>query len=197
MAAAEIGSDMECIDELSKRIIRLERTNRCLLAIAIGSFGLWFLSEMLGAGSARAVTNKKPAVIDHLIVRKLTVIDPNGIERVVLGAPLPEPRLSGRLSKRGELVSGILLFDALGNERGGYVTGEKSGSTSLTLDEVGRAAVVLWAGERGESGLSMNNNVGHSLKMGVNWAGSHVVVSEAGKMIDSLPKPTANRAKIQ
>ncbi|HET9792887.1 MAG TPA: hypothetical protein VFS34_00375 [Thermoanaerobaculia bacterium] len=71
-----------------------------------------------------------------LTVRGLSVVDANGTVRVRLGAPLPDPIADGRRIKRDEPVSGILICDAAGDERGGYVTDETKtgGNALLTLD---------------------------------------------------------------
>ena len=51
-------------------------------------------------------------------------MDENGIERVRIGAPLPDPPLFGKRYKRSAGVSGILMTDADVNERSGYVTND-------------------------------------------------------------------------
>ncbi len=178
--------------DMELRLDRLEQRNRWLLWTVIGS---WAVILLLGgvampAAQAREGAARKPLVVEHIIARKITVADGNGQERVVIAAPLPEPRLVGRQSKRGDPVSGILLFDASGNERGGYVTGDGPWSTaSLTLDEIGRAAVSLWAGQRGEAGLSVNNNLGHQVILGVSPADGHVVINRNGQAVAALPAP--------
>lgn len=124
----------------------------------------------------------------RVVVRRLSVVDANGTERVVIGAPLPEPRLAGMRSKRGDATSGVLLFDAEGNERGGYVTEEgPSGGASLTLDEIGRTAVTLWAGERGTSGLRLGNHERNAVDLQVNPAGTYLTFRERGQITAVLP----------
>lgn len=73
-----------------------------------------------------------------LKVRGLVVVDSLGIERVILGAPLPtaQSSLGNRLYPRekGTDVFGVMLYDAEGQERGGYVTDDDYGNAFLTLD---------------------------------------------------------------
>ena len=61
-----------------------------------------------------------------LKVGGIVIVDSLGIERVVIGAHLPDPNFSNgyRVAARGKLgsVSGVMLFDHEGQERGGYVT---------------------------------------------------------------------------
>jgi hypothetical protein len=59
-----------------------------------------------------------------LMVKRLAIVDEKGTERVVIAAPLPDPIVQGKRVKRDGPVSGILIFDPKGNERGGYVTSD-------------------------------------------------------------------------
>jgi DNA-directed RNA polymerase specialized sigma24 family protein len=54
-----------------------------------------------------------------LHMRGVVVEDMNGVERVRLGAPLPDPMIHGVRQKRSGVISGLLISDAKGNERGG------------------------------------------------------------------------------
>lgn len=57
-----------------------------------------------------------------LKVGGIVIVDSLGIERVVIGAHLPDPNFSNgyRVAARGKLgsVSGVMLFDHEGQERG-------------------------------------------------------------------------------
>jgi hypothetical protein len=55
------------------------------------------------------------------------VEDQNGHERLRLGAPLPDPMIHGIRKKRQGAVSGLLISDANGDERGDYVTADATG----------------------------------------------------------------------
>ena len=98
---------------------------------------VWFsvaLSSVLAIGLlerplAAKITN------DKLVVRQLSIVDANGIERVRIGAPLPVPIANGKRTKRDEPASGMLIFDAKGNERGGYITDNGAGNALITLDD--------------------------------------------------------------
>jgi hypothetical protein len=72
---------------------------------------------------------------ESLTVKRLAVVDDKGTERVVIAAPLPDPLILGKRVKRDGPVSGILIFDPKGNERGGYVTSDSGDLAALiTLD---------------------------------------------------------------
>lgn len=175
---------MDRDSSLETAVARLEARNRTL------TMGLFALAAV-GLMGAMTV-DRTPRTFDRIVAHEIVVVDQNGRERVVIGSPLPEPRLAGALSKRGDPVSGILLFDSDGNERGGYVTSDgPSGSTSLTLDEIGRMAVSLWANDRGSSGLRMGNQDGNSVDLQVNPAGTFLTLRQGGEITSVLPLEAA------
>ena len=67
---------------------------------------------------------KAAAQPEMLTVKRLAVVDERGTERVVIAAPLPDPIVQGKHVKRDGPVSGLLIYDPKGNERGGYVTAD-------------------------------------------------------------------------
>src|ERR1700730_11510375 len=93
-------------------------------------FALWLLSVLVFA----YLFVQKRHNYDVVTVRELIVVDDHGIARVRVRAPLPEPITNGRVMKRDDTVSGILIYDAAGNERGGFVTDNSIGNAVLTLD---------------------------------------------------------------
>jgi hypothetical protein len=105
-----------------------------------------------------------------LKVRGLVVVDSLGIERVIVGAPLPTAQTSfgNRVYPRekGAGVYGVMIYDAEGQERGGYVTDDDYGNAFLTLDSKtgqnflviaepnGPAALQLWD-RKGKNKISL------------------------------------------
>jgi hypothetical protein len=69
-----------------------------------------------------------PTAMAWPALRGLAIVDANGKTRVRLEAPLPEPVIMGVQRKRDDSVSGVMIYDALGNERGGYVTDNSVGN---------------------------------------------------------------------
>jgi hypothetical protein len=85
--------------------------------------------------SATGRVGKAAAQPDTLTVKRLAVVDATGTERVVIAAPLPDPIIQGARVHRDGAVSGILIFDPKGNERGGYVTSDTGDLAAfLSLD---------------------------------------------------------------
>lgn len=108
-----------------------------------------------------------------LKVKGIVIVDSLGIERVIIGSHLPEPNFSkgNRISTRGKTgsISGVMLYDAEGQERGGYVTDDYYGNAFLTLDSKtqqhflliaepqGNAALQLWS-RNGKNRISLQTN---------------------------------------
>ena len=89
-----------------------------------------------------------------LRVRRLAVVDEKGTERVVIAAPLPEPIIHGVKGRRDSPMSGILIYDPNGNERGGYATSDANDlSALLTLDSENDQVFTAYA--NADSGASV------------------------------------------
>jgi hypothetical protein len=104
------------LDALQRRISVLER-GVVLLAACSAALATYVLLSARGA--VKAATQP-----DVLTVKRLAVVDEKGTERVVIAASLPDPVILGKRVKRDGPVSGILIYDPKGNERGGYVTSD-------------------------------------------------------------------------
>jgi hypothetical protein len=92
---------------------------------------------------------------DVLTARGLSIVDERGTERVRIGAPLPDPISQGKRVRGMAWYPGILLFDAEGDERGGYVTEQRSGDVFLTLDAKGTQQAVFLANRDGGTNLAV------------------------------------------
>jgi hypothetical protein len=94
-----------------------------------------------------------------LKVRGIVIVDTLGIERVIVGSHLPEPNFStgNRIAARGKTgsVSGVMLYDAEGQERGGYVTDDYYGNAFLTLDSKTAQHFLLIAEPQGSTALQL------------------------------------------
>ena len=109
---------------LAAEVRRLRRIlySTCIAGVAIVVF----------LGAATVSQSRR----DDLTVRQLHVVDENGVERVRIGAPLPDPIVHGKRTKRDGPISGVLIFDRTGTERGGYATDDEAdGNAVITLDD--------------------------------------------------------------
>ncbi|HEX8692880.1 MAG TPA: hypothetical protein VF746_10700 [Longimicrobium sp.] len=168
---------------------RSRRLSRCTALLAAG----WLLTtatRALHPSSAEASAGGRTAA-EVLRVRELVVVDAAGTPRVRIAAPLPDPIMMGRRFNRGDPVSGILIYDAEGNERGGYVTGDNSRGAALTLDEIMRAAIHLGVGDRGESHLTFSTGMGGYAALGVNAEqDAYLRLERGGRAVVRLPDAT-------
>jgi hypothetical protein len=117
----------EEIAALDRRISQLKNYVVVLALLWAGTTGVWLMKTSLYVARA--------AQPESLTVKRLAVVDAKGTERVVISAPLPEPIINGKREKRDSSVSGMLIYDPKGNERGGYVTSDGGDLAALlTLD---------------------------------------------------------------
>jgi hypothetical protein len=161
----------ESQDSLLRRIRFLESRIALLTRMVIG---LIIAATVVGLSAFTSnVRGNAPALARDsvIVVRALSVVDSRGVERVRIAAPLPDPIMLGRRFERGEAVSGIILYDSEGNERGGYITDE-SRNAALTLDEINRAAVHIGTNDRGEAHISLSNGRGGFAIMGMRPSGT-------------------------
>jgi hypothetical protein len=87
----------------------------CLAVLTASSF------NASGAEPAAKVT-------DHITARRIDIVDDKGVVRMILAAPTPDPVVGGKVYKRAFPVAGMVLFDANGDERGGYGVADIPGS---------------------------------------------------------------------
>jgi hypothetical protein len=102
-----------------------------------------------------------------LHVRGLVVEDGNKRERVRLGAPLPDPMIRGVRYKWQGAISGLIISDAEGNERGGYVTSDQYGEAFLSLDSEDEQQVLFLANPKGGVHLDLFDSKGNSARLAV------------------------------
>jgi hypothetical protein len=180
------------VTELSAAVERLERRVQrarwSLMAIIGMTISVQLLHVMTKPRIAEAGTDATLAPDSVLTIRELVVVDAMGTPRVRIGAPLPDPIMLGKRFNRGGVVSGILIYDAEGNERGGYVTGDESRGAAITLDEIMRAAVHIGVEDRGEAHVSVDNGLGGYGLLGINQRdGAYIRLHSEGRLTGVLP----------
>ena len=143
-------------------VARLLRRQRLLEAL-LGAMGL--LVIVMGSIGWRALS--KIAHPQELTLQRLDIVDGKGTTRVVLAAPAPPPIRFGKPARRDGDVSGVLLFDSTGTERGGYVTSDgDEGNALLTLDAQGKQTVLLLAEPQGSTLFRLWDRQNGSVTMG-------------------------------
>lgn len=123
-----------------------------------------------------------------LKVRGIVVVDSLGIERVIVGSHLPEPNFSNgnRIAARGKggSVSGVMIYDHEGQERGGYVTDDGFGNAFLTLDSKTSQHFLLIAEPQGGTSLQLwNRNAKNKINLSTNDYGAEIELKQNGSPI--------------
>lgn len=141
--------------DLAERVAALERARS--RQWWLNSAATLLLGIVVGLVVSRSVASvvaqtPKPEI---LTVRGLIVVDDNGVERVRIESPLPDPMVGGKRLPRQGVVSGILIHDSDGDERGGYVVSDTSGDAFLTLDAKGTQQALFLANRDGGANLSV------------------------------------------
>jgi hypothetical protein len=98
--------------------------------------------------------------------------------------------IHGVRKKRQGAVSGLLISDANGDERGGYVTADASGEAFLTLDSEDEQKVLLVANPKGGVQLILTNNDGNSLQLTAFSKGPKLTMRKKNEVVADLPVAT-------
>jgi WD40 repeat protein len=175
------------------KISILERRLRLLIRLNITLFAVIALVTLSAFSSKDFPRAGSTASDSVLVLRALSIVDDRGVERVRIAAPLPDPIMLGRRFSRGEHVSGMMIYDSEGNERGGYITDE-SRNAALTLDEINRAAVHIGTSDRGEAHVSLSNGRGGYALFGMRPTGTFMAI-DGKKVVTSADTQTVAAAQ--
>jgi hypothetical protein len=171
-------NDNSCFEVLERRTRKLERSLRI-------SIGAWVgLATLAVCAFTMRSSPQQPATPQSLRVSELVVVDPKGVERVRIGGDLPDATINGKRVPRGEKAAGVLLYDATGQERSGYVTWE-SGNVGLTLD-TRKGQVALFAAGLEGSALSMWHGK-DSIELRSDEDGSRITAVQEGRIVSQQP----------
>lgn len=128
-----------------------------------------------------------PAPAASLRVSELVVVDSKGIERVRIGGDLPDAIIGGRKVPRGQQAAGILLYDATGGERSGYVTFEPSGNVGLTLDSRKEQIVSFIAAPDDAASMLQLRSGKDLIELRSDDEGSRLTAVKGGQVISQQP----------
>jgi hypothetical protein len=185
---------------IEQRVVALEKSNyrlswgfRVVVSLCLAMLAF----ELVMHATASDATNNVETKFSNSVlrVRGLSVVDANGIERVSIGAPLPDPPIFGKRIDRGSPVSGIILMDADGTERSGYVTGDETGQVLLTLDEAARMAASFSADKSGGVRLRIFDKDNNSVSLGTVNDGPYLELRRRGQLIMEAPKELQQEKK--
>jgi len=163
------------------------RLQRLLLATSLVIIA--FLASMLFGRSASvmASTTDKDGILH---VRGLVVEDGNGHERVRLGSALPDPMIHGVRQTRSGVISGLIISDSEGNERGGYVTSDRFGEAFFSLDSEDEQQVLFLANPKGGVHLDLFDSKGNEADLAVFPNGPKLTMKKLKTTVAELPPPS-------
>ncbi len=179
----------------NSNVLVLEKRYRQLMVLTV------CLIVLMAAQTAYTVWATRLERTDGKILRAhgLVITDDRGTTRVVLGAPLPDPIVLGKVRSRGGSVSGLLIFDATGDERGGYVTNDATadnqvGNAYLTLDGKEFQSVLLLAEPDGSTTFKIWDRHHGSVMMGAGEDGPFLNLKREGSLVLAQPPGNAEAA---
>ncbi len=129
------SSTLPTVAELRGSLRRARTTASVALLVSAASFALH-------CQSSKASEIPRAETSDIIRARGLVIVDDAGVERIVLGAPTPDPS-AGR---RAAPLYGLVINAADGSERGGYGVIDADNSTILSLDDKDGGEVFKVAG---------------------------------------------------
>jgi hypothetical protein len=164
---------------------RASKAQRLLLALGFVAIAGLAATTLDGPHVVAAQSTTDAAGILH--VRGLVVEDPGGHERVRLGAPLPDPIRHGVRIKRQGSISGLLISDSNGDERGGYFTGDQVGEAVLTLDSEDEQQMRFLANPKGGVNFDIYDSKGNEAEIMVFPTGPRLIMTKAKERIFEFP----------
>jgi hypothetical protein len=122
-------------------------------------------------------------------VRGVVVEDAKGVERLRLGAPLPDPMgKDGVRHARSGAISGLVISDPTGTERGGFATSDKFDEAFLGLDSQKGQEVLFLANPGGGTNLDLFDRAGNEAQITVFPSGPKLVMKKAGQVVAQMPE---------
>ena len=121
---------------------------------------------------------------DILKVRGIVIIDSLGIERAILAAHLPPAQRHGKRMDYSRGVSGLMLYDSEGLERGGYVTDDNYGNIFLTLDSKDEQTALFLAEPQGATTMGIWARTGNRVSFTTSDDEISIDLVENGKKVN-------------
>ncbi len=174
------------VQALRDAIEHLRKENLKQRIICGGSLAATLLVALFVCSRPSSVSASTTDEDGIMHVRGLVVVDAAGHERVLLGAPLPDPLIRNVRVKRQGVLSGILLTDATGTERSGYAT-EEEGETFLTLDSQRGQEMTLLSNPGGGVNFDISDPKGNEAAITVFPNGPKFKMKKAKQLVVELP----------
>lgn len=177
-----------------ERLAALEQENARLRKRITRQNAAWLFSALALAGSvAVAGVAVKDAVFGSIKAKEVVVVDDKGTVRARISGDVPDAVMAGgRVSKRGDKAAGMIIYDAEGIERGGYVTTDTESNAMITLDSKYRMAAIMVAGPDQSQAAAMSLiTKGSMLDFRADANGSRMTMSDKDGVKFQQPAITA------
>lgn len=161
---------------------RLERDVRILKGYALATA----LLLAIGWLSPSATAQNQRQRFTEIDVDRINVLDSRGVVRARLGAALPDAVIDGTAKPRGDAAAGLMLYDARGQERGGYITFDKGDNVALTLDTRKGQTALFVAGPREGAALQLWEG-GNRVDLRADTTGARITTIRAGQIAVQVP----------
>lgn len=184
---------------LADAVRRLEADNRRLrrsvgiIGLTLGVTLLAAFASYRGPDSAARLREALLGPDSVLQLRGLQIIDARGTTRVRLGAPLPGPIISGKEMKRAASISGMVVMDADGDERGGFAAADVPGDKSevfIGLDTKDGQATLFLANPHDGGNLQIWDARGNAVRLYATGGSARILVQKEGKLAARVPADT-------
>lgn len=181
------------IDRL-ERDARTLRRNFRLVVLGVVAFATagFVRFERLDRGAALRAALLGPDSV--LQLRGLQILDARGVTRVRLGAPLPGPIVGGKEVKRVAPVSGFVVMDGDGDERGGFATADGPGDKSeafIGLDSKDGQVSLFLANPHDGANFQIWDQRGNAVRIYAVGGTPRILVSKDGKIVTRIPADSA------
>ena len=164
--------------ESTKRIEQLERRVRALMVAFVLTL----------AGFAITLLRAQSPVTENLRVRQIAVVDAQGRERVLIGAPLPDPVVRGQRMSRNGAISGIALIGPSGNERAGFATSDRSpSSVFIGLDSEMRQESLFLVNADGGGHIDFYDSAKNYARIGISQGRPTLFLRDKGATVFEQP----------
>jgi hypothetical protein len=176
----------ELVQSLQNRVERLKRRQGRFF---LGMLVLFAVFLLAGWQSVQAPQ-------DNIKTHTLSIVDSSGVVRLVLGAPLPDPVIEGKVKARRGSATGIIFNDPAGNERGGFGMID-DGSMNICFDDAKNERNCLFFMPKFGNGIAFNDASGESraiLYLDTTGAPHLLLRDDKGQPLVSLPEVTKGSA---
>ena len=161
--------------------MRIQRLESKIKLVTVG----WLLSVLVFVACGWTIRQQQS---DMLRVRQIVIVDEKGTDRVWIGAPVPDPVVQGQRQKRQGPLWGIVLLDAKGNERAGYVTSDTSGEVFMSLDSEKAQETLFLANPGGGAHLDIYDGQNNLARIGVLNDQPTLMLRRSGNTIFEQPQ---------